>query len=99
MFILPIVGFLVIAVGNYASSRIGFSNFVTGDKDILFPFTTTAFLFFSLLIYLPEVLSVLYRLMEKSPAFSLTWQILKNNFKWKRRKKSFPSLFSFRSSQ
>ena len=94
MIILPIVGFLIIGVGNYASSRIGFSNFITGDKDILFPFATTSFLFFSLLIYLPEVHLIWCRSMEKSTTFSPIRPILKSNFKRQRSKKIFPLLFS-----
>lgn len=59
MLILPIAGFLTIGATNYLVSKAGFSNFKTGDKDILFPFSTTIFLFFSLLIYLPQVFSIL----------------------------------------
>lgn len=55
MIVLPIFGFLIIGATNHLSLRSGFSSFRTGDKDILFPFSATIFLFFSLLIYLPSV--------------------------------------------
>lgn len=89
MIVLPIVGFLIIGVGNYASSRFGFSNFATGDKDILFPFAATSFLFFSLLIYLPEVRLSWRRPMGRLLAFSLIRQISKSNFKLKSKKINF----------
>lgn len=65
MLLLPIGGFLTIGATNYLASKAGFSNFQTGDKDILFPFSTTIFLFFSLLIYLPQVCLILYRFMGR----------------------------------
>ena len=39
---------------NIGVSRAGYSNILTGDKDILLPFSSMIFLFFPLLIYLPE---------------------------------------------
>lgn len=39
---------------NILASRYGYSNILTGDKDILLPFSAMIFLFFPLLIYLPE---------------------------------------------
>lgn len=50
------IGFaLVLCTGlNILSSRFGYSNIKTGDKDILLPFSIMIFLFYPLLIYLPE---------------------------------------------
>ena len=39
---------------NILSSRFGYSNIFSGDKDILLPFSLMIFLFYPLLIYLPE---------------------------------------------
>jgi|JI10StandDraft_1071094.scaffolds.fasta_scaffold55807_1 hypothetical protein len=39
---------------NIVTSRFGYSNIFTGDKDILLPFSLMIFLFYPLLIYLPE---------------------------------------------
>lgn len=39
---------------NIGASRVGYANILTGDKDILLPFASMIFLFFPLLIYLPE---------------------------------------------
>jgi len=38
---------------NIMASRYGYSNILSGDKDILLPFSAMIFLFFPLLIYLP----------------------------------------------
>lgn len=39
---------------NILASRIGYSSIHSGDKDILLPFCLMIFLFYPLLIYLPE---------------------------------------------
>lgn len=39
---------------NLIVSRVGYSSVLTGDKDILLPFSSMTFLFYPLLIYLPE---------------------------------------------
>ena len=48
------LGFLLCILLNILISRIGYSNILTGDKDIFLPFSAMTFLFFPLLIYLPE---------------------------------------------
>lgn len=48
------LAFILCILLNIAVSRAGFSNIITGDKDILLPFSSMIFLFFPLLIYLPE---------------------------------------------
>jgi hypothetical protein len=55
----------------------------------LFPFAATSFLFFSLLIYLPEVRLSWRRPMGRLLAFSLIRQISKSNFKLKSKKINF----------
>ena len=46
--------FLLVTILNSFASRFGYSNIHSGDKDILLPFSVMIFLFFPLLIYLPE---------------------------------------------
>jgi hypothetical protein len=48
------LGLLICIALNILSSRYGYSNIITGDKDILLPFSIMIFLFYPLLIYLPE---------------------------------------------
>jgi hypothetical protein len=52
--VFTVVSLLICIFLNILSSRFGFSNILTGDKDILLPFSAMIFLFFPLLIYLPE---------------------------------------------
>lgn len=54
MWFLQILGFIICATLNIFASKIGFKNIYSGDKDILLPFTMMLFLFYPLLIYLPE---------------------------------------------
>lgn len=53
MLVPTILGFILISLANFFSAKFGISSNKHGDKDILFPFSTMLFLFFSLLIYLP----------------------------------------------
>lgn len=55
MIFLPILGFSLIGSVNFYSFIKGYKNYTTGDKDILYPFSSFIFFFFPLLIYLPEV--------------------------------------------
>jgi hypothetical protein len=55
MILFTIIGFSLTGALNYFSAKYGIKSFKYGDKDILFPFCSMIFLFFSLLIYLPEV--------------------------------------------
>ncbi len=48
------VAFILCTIFNILASRFGYSNIRTGDKDILLPFSIMIFLFYPLLIYLPE---------------------------------------------
>jgi hypothetical protein len=49
------IGYFAISIFlNIGASRLGHISVVSGDKDIFFPFSTMLFLFYPLLIYLPE---------------------------------------------
>lgn len=48
------LAFLICSLLNVLASKFGYSNISTGDKDILLPFCIMIFLFYPLLIYLPE---------------------------------------------
>lgn len=48
------MGFAICSGLNILTSRIGYNNIFSGDKDILLPFAAMIFLFYPLLIYLPE---------------------------------------------
>jgi hypothetical protein len=51
--IITLLGFVCVGGVNVLSSRFGLASYISGDKDILFPFSSMIFLFYSLLIYLP----------------------------------------------
>lgn len=93
MLALPIIGCLITACTNYLGSRIGYSNFSFADKDILFPLSTALFLFYSLLIYVPEVCFFWRRFTESSFLWKHHQPTLKNKFKLSNRKRSSQSLF------
>ena len=49
------IGYLTICIFlNIATARLGHANIIHGDKDIFFPFSSMLFIFYPLLIYLPE---------------------------------------------
>lgn len=54
MWFLELIGFGACAALNILTSKIGYNNIFSGDKDILLPFSIMIFLFYPLLIYLPE---------------------------------------------
>lgn len=54
MWFLQIIGFSACAVLNTLTSKLGYNNIFSGDKDISLPFSAMIFLFYPLLIYLPE---------------------------------------------
>lgn len=99
MIVVPIIGFLVIGATNYIGSRMGFSNFQTGDRDILFPFSATIFLFFSLLIYLPEVSFFRFRYMEELRVYNHNHPASRDNYRRKMMKRRSHWPFCSRSWQ
>lgn len=54
MWFLQLIGFSICATLNILTSRLGYSYIFSGDKDISLPFSAMIFLFYPLLIYLPE---------------------------------------------
>lgn len=48
------VALLICFLVNIVASRTGYSSIHSGDKDILLPFCLMIFMFYPLLIYLPE---------------------------------------------
>lgn len=53
MGILSAIYMAICGITSIASAYFGHSNVITGDKDILLPFSAMIFVFYSLLIYLP----------------------------------------------
>jgi hypothetical protein len=70
MIILPLLGFTLIGSLNFYSFLKGFKNYLTGDKDILYPFSSFIFFFFPLLIYLPEAHYKITKFQEQQPVVS-----------------------------
>lgn len=54
MWLITLIGCASCALLNILTSKIGYNSIFTGDKDILLPFSVMIFIFYPLLIYLPE---------------------------------------------
>ena len=61
---------ILCSLASALSALFGFSNVTNGDRDILLPFSSMIFVFYSLLIYLPEAhfKTVKFQLREVSNA-------------------------------
>lgn len=54
MSIVTLLYLIVCGIASFIAGKHGFTNLRTGDIDILLPFASSIFIFFALLIYLPE---------------------------------------------